>query len=98
MRCVHAIMSLEGDDEVHGDGCFDGEFADARGLIGSLAECGGEARYGPHRRMGWDANGVGNSMPIRAEVGRKAASGRWKPEMPSAERECLTPLEGGVYT
>lgn len=57
MRCVHAIMSLEGDDEVHGDGCFGGEFDAAWGFIGSLAECRGEARDALIGKMGWNADG-----------------------------------------
>ena len=57
MRCVHATMSLEGDDEVHGDGYFGGEFDARRGFIGSLAECGEEARVALIGRMGWGADG-----------------------------------------
>ena len=57
MRCIHAAMSLEGDDEVHGDGYFDGEFDAGCGFIGSLAECGEEARVALIGRMGWNADG-----------------------------------------
>ena len=57
MRCVHATMSLEGKDEVHGDGYFDGEFDAECGFIGSLAECGEKALNALIGKMGWNADG-----------------------------------------
>ena len=56
---VHAtfgFFSFEGDDEVHGDGCFDGKFETECGFTGSLAECSGEARDDLIDRMGWNAD------------------------------------------
>ena len=54
-RCVSATMSFEGEDEVRGDGHFDGDFNADREFVGSLAECGGEARNLLVGRMGWNA-------------------------------------------
>ena len=55
MRSIRALMSLDGEDKVHGDGYFDGNFEAESGFVGSLAECGGEARDALIGRMGWNS-------------------------------------------
>ena len=68
---IRSIISLEGEDEVYGEGGYAGKFEADLDFVGRLAECGGDARGVLIERMGWNAPD-GNLDVRPAEEG-----GRW---------------------